>query len=470
MIDRTRRAAPVGVLAAPVAVLVILGCAPTALAAPAAPIVRVEGATQTIFEGPVTTDGHAVTTQSGGTHPCDGTNDADDPVFGPTPTGALDDAARLGGFTWDADWFDSFQDFLVKRVAQDSATATQFWGLYVNYASPSKGGCQLLVRNGDEVLYAFDAFSKAHALKLTGPGAARTGAPVNVTVTDGFNGSPQASATVAGAPTGPDGVATLTFPERGIYRLKAERPDSIRSNALVLCVDPPDAEPCTSSDSAGPRLSWTLPGRLASERGRSRTFLVSWLGDDQGGSGVAYYSVEAREVADGAGPGAAPAEWRMLLGRAPVTALHYRGEAGDAYQFRISATDRAANRTTVETAPVVIPVDDRSRRLWRFSRAWKRVRSERAWGGTVIRARRAGATARFRFRGTRVALIGRRLPRGGRLRVTLDGRDRVLRLRGRSRHRTVLWTSRALASGAHSLRVRSLGGRTVEFDAVAPLP
>jgi hypothetical protein len=463
MTDRTRRAAPV-------AVLVLLACAPAALAAPATPIVRVEGASQTIFEGAVTTDGHAVTTASGGTHPCDGTNDADDPVFGPTPTGALDDASKLGGFTWDADWFDSFQDFLVTRIGQNSATATQFWGFFVNYTSPSKGGCQILVNNGDEVLYAFDAFSKTHALKLTGPGAARTDAPVNVTVTDGASGSPQAGASVNGAPTGADGVATLTFPARGIYRLKAERSDSIRSNAIVLCVDPPDADPCTSSDAAGPRLTWSLPGRLASERGRSRTFLLSWLGDDQAGSGVAYYSVEAREIADGAGPGQAPADWRTLLGRAPVNALHYRGEAGDAYQFRITAADRAANRTTVETDPVVIPVDDRSQRLWRFSRGWKRVRAEQAWGKTVIRARRAGATARLRFRGKQVVLIGRKVPRGGRLRVTLDGRSTVLPVRGRSGHRSVLWTSPALESGGHTLRVRSLGRRTVELDAVAPLP
>jgi hypothetical protein len=270
--------------------------------------------------------------------------------------------------------------------------------------------------------------------------------------------------------TGSDGVATLAFPERGIYRLKAERPDSIRSNALVVCVDPADAEPCTSTDATGPRVSWTLPGRLASERGRSRTFLVSWLGDDQGGSGVAYYSVEARELADGVGPGEVASEWRTLLGRAPVTALHYRGEAGDAYQFRITAADRAANPTTVETDPVVVPVDDRGRQPWRFSRGWKRLRAEQAWGRTVIRARRAGATARLRFRGTGVALIGRKLPRGGRLRVTLDGRNRVLRVRGRSGHRSVLWTSPPLESGTHSLRIRSLGGGTVELDAVAPLP
>jgi hypothetical protein len=463
MTDRIRRAAPA-------AALVLVACAPAAVAAPATVTVRVEGANRTIFEGPVTTDGHVATTASGGTHPCDGTNDPDDPVFGPTPTGALDDAAKLAGFTWDATWSDSFMDFLVTRVAEDSATATQFWGYFVNFASPSKGGCQLLVKTGDEVLFAFDAFSKTRALKLTGPEAARLGEAVNVTVTDGLNGSPQAGASVNGVPTGSDGVATLTFPERGIYRLKAERADSVRSNAIVLCVDPAEAVPCSSSDAAGPSLAWRLPGRLASEGGRSRTILVSWQVDDGPGSGVAYSSVEVREIADGASPGPAESEWRTLLDKAPLNALHFRGEAGGAYGFRITAADRAANRTTVETDTVVIPVDDRSRRLWHFSRGWRRVRAERAWGRTVMRTTKSGPAARFGFRGTRVALIGRKLAKGGRLRVTVDGRSKVLRLRGRSGYRSVLWTSRRLGSGGHSLKVRSLGGGTVELDAVAPLP
>lgn len=458
--------------AAPVALLVLAACAPAASAAPVGVNLRVEGASGTIFEGPVTTDGHAITTASGGpnAHSCDGTNNGAHPTPGPTPTTALDDGARLAGFGWDGTWSDSFQDFLVTRVAQESSTMSQFWGLVVNHRFAETGGCQIRVQQGDEVLFAFDAFSKTHVLRLSGPGAATTGAPVTVTVVDGQDGSPMAGASVNGTPTGSDGMASLSFGTAGIYRLKAERPDSIRSNAISVCVDPPEADPCSSSDRAAPTVHWRLPGRLASEGGRSRTILLSWQADDAIGSGVAYSSVEVRQLADGAGSSQLAPEWRGLVDRAPVNALHFRGEAGDAYQFRITAADRAANRATVETDPVVIPVDDRSRRLWRFSRGWKRVRAESAWGGTVVRASRAGLTGRLRFRGTRVALIGRRLPRGGRLRVTLDGRSRVLRVRGRSAHRSLLWTSRQLPAGEHSLALRSLGAGTVELDAVAPSP
>jgi hypothetical protein len=456
-----------------VALAVLAVAAPAAAAAPVSVNLRVEGRSATIFDGSVTTDGHNITTPAGGgPHPCDGTNNGAHPAPGPTPTAALDDGARLNGFDWDGNWFDGFQDFAVSRVAGESETSTQFWGLVVNYKFATTGGCQTRVNQGDEVLWVFDAFSKTHVLKLAGPNAATTGAPVTVTVTDGGDGSPQAGATVGGAQTAADGKATLSFPEAGVFRLKAERADSVRSNALTLCVDPPGADPCTSGDKTAPTLQVALPGgRLASERGRSRTMLISWQADDAAGAGLAHYVLEVREVASGVGASqVVPNDWRPILDRTTLTGAHFRGEPGRAYQFRVTAVDRATNRASVETAPLVLPVDDRDGRLWRFARGWKRTRRESAWGRTVMRSRRAGARATLRFQGQAVSLIGRKLPKGGRLRVTVDGRSRVLRLRGRSSHRSVLWTSRRLDAGAHVLRIRTLRGGPVELDAVAPLP
>jgi hypothetical protein len=200
--------------------------------------------------------------------------------------------------------------------------------------------------------------------------------------------------------------------------------------------------------------------------------LVSWQADDAAGAGVSHYSVEAREAASALGAAqAAPGDWRVLAPRTTVPSAHFRGKSGHAYQFRIGVVDRAANRASVETDPLLLPVDDRDRGLWRFSRrGWKRVRSESAWGQTVMRAAGAGATATLRFEGRSVALIGRRLRGAGRLRVTVGGRSRVLRLRGRSGARALLWQSRRLADGPHVLRVSSLGGGPVVLDAVAPRP
>lgn len=466
MINRMRGALPVALLALAIA-------APAASAAPVSVNLRVEGATQTIFDGPVTTDGHAITTPAGGgPHPCDGTNGGASTTPGPVATAALDDGARINGFGWDATWSAGFSDFLVLQVGGESQTSTQFWGYLLNFAFPTVGGCQQKVNQGDEVLWVFDAFNKTRALKLSGPSSATTGAPVTVQVVDGADGSPQPAATVNGSPTGADGRATLSFAAPGIYRLKAERADAVRSNRVILCVDPPEADPCSSTDKEAPSLDIVLPGdRLASERGRSRTMLVSWQADDASGAGVAYYSVEVREVASGVDAAKLePGPWRTLQSRTTLPRAHFRGGSGKGYQFRIGAVDRAANRATVETDPLLLPVDDRDRGLWRFSPGWTRIRRESAWGGTVVRAKGDGAAATLRFTGRSVALIGRKLPKGGRLRVKVEGKSRTLMLRGRSGPRQVLWQSRRFADGEHVLRIRSRGGGPVELDAVAPQP
>jgi hypothetical protein len=476
MIDRLRRSA----LPAALVLLCLAVAAPAAFAVPVTVNLRVEGPSQTVFDGPVTTDGHNVTTAAGGTHHCDGTNDNAEPVPGPVPTAALDDAAKLAGFTIDGPYGNfGIDDFFLERVAdQQIDPNSAYWALFINHQFSDKGGCQKRIFAGQDVLWAGIPFSVSIPLKLEGPSAVMTGQPAHVRVTDGSNGSLQAGASVRGTSTGPDGRAALVFPEEGIYRLKAEKPDTIRSNSIVLCVDPPGAAECTSADRTAPVVESgfgasdaALPGReLASRNGRSRTILVSWGAQDGAGSGVEHYSVEVSRVDQGAGASQADAQWRTLLDKAPTNGLHFRGESGAAYRFRITATDRALNSAAIVTNPVLIPVDDRDRRLLRLSRAWKRSRATGAWGRTVVRATGAGATGRMRFRGRQVALIGRELRRGGRLRVTVDGRSRMLRTRGRSGHRDVLWVSRRLKDGSHTLRLRSLGGGPVELDAVAVSP
>jgi hypothetical protein len=457
-------------------ILVSLAAPAAAEAVPVTVNVRVEGATSTIFDAPVVTDGHNLSPPSGGgSHVCDGTNNGAFPVPGPTATAALDDAARAGSFTWDGTWDANFSDFLVNRIGSEQATTTQFWGHFVNGKSASAGGCQTRLAAGDETVWAFDAFSKTSVLRLDGPASAMIGSPVNFRVIDTAPATSvlAVGAFVNGTPTGSDGVATLTFPAEGIFRVKADRPDAVRSNSIRICVDPPGALACSSTDTSGPTITFGAAGGqrggLASNRGRSRTMLISWAGDDQAGSGVSQYKAEVSELSEGAGP--SQASWRTLIDRTTVNGVHFRGEAGGSYQFRITATDRALNETTVTTDPVIVPVDDRSQRLLTFSkRKWKRVKASNAWGGTVVRAKQSGATARLRFRGTSLSLIGRKLPKGGRLRATIDDRRTRIRLRGRSAHRSVLWTSRELDPGAHTLVLRTLGGGPVELDAVAPMP
>ncbi len=115
-------------------------------------------------------------------------------------------------------------------------------------------------------------------------------------------------------------------------------------------------------------------------------------------------------------------------------------------------------------------MDDRDRGLLHLSRGWKRTRANNAWGRTVVRASRPARPARMRFRGTQVALIGRKLAKGGT--AARDGRRQepdAARCAAAPVTASVLWVSGKLAAGAHTLRLRSLGGGPVELDAVAPL-
>lgn len=443
--------------------------ATTASAAPTSVDLRIEGRNSTIFEGPVTTDGKVVTPSSGDDRRCDGTNREPDAAGspGPTPTTALDDGARLGGFTWNGTYDTAFNDYFIERIGPDPQTDSEFWGQFVNSQPSQVGGCQEIVKSGDGVLWAFDAFSKENVLKLVSPTSATTGRPFTVRVTDGGNGQPQSGATVGGATTDASGNAQLTYSEPGIFRLKAERPSSVRSNGATVCVDPPGADPCTSADKTGPRVTARTPGKLASERGRSRTVLIDWLGDDgSNGSGVTAYKLEVLEVSDGFAS-AAQSGFQTVVERTPLTRFHFRGDAGSTYRFRVTAIDRATNQGAAETGLLSIPIDDRRLRL---SGGWQRVKLARAWGQRSVRSTRRGATASLTFRGRRVSLIGRKLARGGRARVIVDGRSKVLRLRGKGRLRAVLFTSRLLKPGRHTIKVRTLGKSPVEIDAVAPRP
>jgi len=197
---------------------------------------RIEGADKTIFAGPVLTQGHNVTTPSGGTHPCDGTNNHENPFRGPTCTSTLDDAAKIHRFPFDGTFSTQFDDFFITSIGGESQTDTQFWYILLNFRFIYVGGCQQPVYTDEDVLFAFDAFNKAHILKLTGPGTARVNQAVILTVTDGQNGKPVAGADVDGKISDANGYILITFASAGRKELKARKSDSIRSNQLTIQV------------------------------------------------------------------------------------------------------------------------------------------------------------------------------------------------------------------------------------------
>jgi hypothetical protein len=276
-----------------VAVLIVttLACGLSAAASSAAPSeqrMRIEGKTTTLFEGPLKTDGHAVKASSDKTpRRCDGTNNGAHATAGPTPTATADDAMRLTGRDFDAQWYPGFDDYFLQRFGPDAQdeSAYAYWGILVNGIYTSVGGCQYGLNPGDASLWVYDAFTNRNLLRLDGPtgvgeptadveGGPAVGvsqqvftvdlnAPFTVTTVEnqatGDVGAagyrrPVAGVTVAPVQTAADGTqtvltsdpakvvsdaagkATLTWSTPGWKRIKADRAKYVRSNRLDVCV------------------------------------------------------------------------------------------------------------------------------------------------------------------------------------------------------------------------------------------
>jgi hypothetical protein len=433
-------------------------------AAPTAVDVRIEGKTSTIFFGPVTTDAKLVNPATGGAHLCDGTNFGANPTPGPTPTTALDDAALKAGFTWGADWFGpGFPDYAINRVAAEASTSTEFWGVFVNGVDPGVGGCQKLLNAGDEVLWAFDAFSKSGALKLAAPSSTQVNVPITVKATTVANGTPVAGATVGSTTTGADGTASLSFSEPGVYVLKADKSDLVRSREARVCVDPPLVEACTSTDRTAPAVENSTPA-ISSSTTRFNYIRVSWLGDDgTTGSGIRRYRVEQRRV-DVPGP------WRAVVTDQATTEKRFRADEGQTREFRVQAIDRAGNASGWVSQTTTVPVDNLSNSLKLSKTGWKTLRRQGAFKRSVSRATRPGVSASMRFTGSGATLVTRELANGGRVRIMVDGDSKVVSLKGKSRFRRKLVGTGKLEPGRHTLRVTSLDRAPVEIDAIAVRP
>jgi hypothetical protein len=236
--------------------LASLVVAASAAAAPVTVNVRIEGSTSTIYEGPITTDAKVVTTQAGGSHECDGTQNGNSLGNSPggTPTTALDDALAKVGVSWDGSF--QFNDIFVERIGSDGQVGvfgSSFWGVSVNRVSTPVGGCQFRVNNGDTVLWDWTQF-QAPNLELSGPSSVQVGVPATLTVQqydDNGNLSPAVGASVAGTTTDANGNASVIFANAGTQHLKATLSGANRSNAIDLCVYNSSAAECAPPSGGG---------------------------------------------------------------------------------------------------------------------------------------------------------------------------------------------------------------------------
>jgi hypothetical protein len=276
-----------------VASLLTVALAPVAQAAPSQVNVRIEGRAETLFEGPILTEGHNVRASSDSSAPangrrCNGLNNGKNPLPGPTPTAASADAMSLIGENFDGLWYaEPFEDYFIKRWGPDAQNegAGEYWGLVVNNVFTSVGGCQYQLDGGDEVLWVYDAFSNRPRLllypadysagALPAPVTVGVGEPLELEVDSwgGYNeGDPPAAPTRSTTPydgaevapvatdaqgferveadspatvtTGADGKAEISFAQTGWHRIKATVVNSggeetvVRSNRLDVCVTP----------------------------------------------------------------------------------------------------------------------------------------------------------------------------------------------------------------------------------------
>jgi len=244
-----------------VVISLVLVLAASASAAPIIVNLRVEGSTNTLFEGPVSAEGipnpPGITTESSPTaEPCDFKDNGSNGGYGPsaaTPTAALYDAATADHLPFNAEWFSSLNDFDISQVGDDIADAggnEAYWGFAVNFTYSTVGGCQLQLAPGSEVLWAYNYFNLKHLLSLGGPSSVTVGAPFTVHVTDGQTGEPISGAAIgqlvngvtnassSSPTTNAAGNATVTLTQTGAVTLKATQVESVRSNGLAVSVVP----------------------------------------------------------------------------------------------------------------------------------------------------------------------------------------------------------------------------------------
>lgn len=342
-----------------------------ATAAPVSVDLRVEGSEATPFEQSISTDVKQVV-QAGQSRKCDGTNGGAYPSPGPTMISALDDAAALGGFDWVGTWHDSFEDFFIDRIGPDENEGTANWGLVLNWQSTERGGCQTQVNSGDEVLFAYDIFTKVHLLKLVAPRMAQVGEQFQVEVTDGASGDAIPGASVEGELTGADGRATLSYPTPGVKSPKAERFDSVRSNAASICVYVPGTEPCGAPappadtgplEQEPPVTSVGYPRAGARYRRGPRVIRGTV---DESGSGVDYTELALLRRRDGrcatwsdiearfAGGKCRRPDW-FRVGASRRWSYRFPGRLGEArYVIRARSIDKAGNEEVARQVRFVV--------------------------------------------------------------------------------------------------------------------
>jgi hypothetical protein len=214
-----------------------------------------------------------------------------------------------------------------------------------------------------------------------------------------------------------------------------------------------------------PTVSVTAP-RLASDVSTSNKFNVRV---NASAANIDFYQLQYRRIGS--------SKWRTLNDRLLTADFRFRGSYSQTYAFRARAIDLAGRAGPYSgEAVTVIPHDDRrAKGRPRYSRGWARAKQKSAFRRTLTRTRRKGSTMRINFRGSRVYLVGRTGPRGGRALVILNGRRKQVSFYSKkTRNRRVVYSASTRGRRVSTLQVRALGrkgsrrskGTVVEIDGI----
>jgi hypothetical protein len=124
-------------------------------------------------------------------------------------------------------------------IGKSKTTKKLSWYLKVNHKNPNKGGEQVKLHAGDEVLWALEPYPYPDELSLIAPHEAEVGKPFTVSVfsyDDKGKKTPASGVSVTGAsaPTGADGTTTVTLSAPSV--LIATDGKDIPSNQIAVCV------------------------------------------------------------------------------------------------------------------------------------------------------------------------------------------------------------------------------------------
>ena len=229
------------------------------------------------------------------------------------------------------------------------------------------------------------------------------------------------------------------------------------SHVIALRSGPPTVDPPLGAELKAPRL--------ASDQGRSRRFWLR-LQPARGSDEVSRFEVEVRRE------GRKSRRYRRISSEAKAGKLRFSGALGASYRFRARAVGTGDRVSAWRYRRTIVPYDSARRPMvGGFGRGWRRVRMRSAFGGGMRVSTRAGATMRMRVRGGPIYIVGRKSRRGGRARVTIDGRSRTVSFQAaKSRRRVVVAVLRP-GRGKHRFKLVNLGkgrrGTQVAVDAVA---